>query len=190
MAIETSRGPPPRLRVRFAMTPRVPKKLELLHGPYLPPALHRGDRATCQYRDAEVVISSWSDAPISWPRCCLAGSRGGAGLLVTEELVRAIRRESSLAIQYWWGVKAVTVWRWRRAFGVTRLGTEGSRRLHQDKSEAGADKLRGKKRQRAAIQKQMETRRERGYKAPQRWANRMEEMGIGSAGDGTRCGPG
>ena len=121
-----------------------PTKPELLHGPYQPPALHRGDRTTCLFRDAEVVISSWSDAPISWPRCCLFGVRGGAGLLVTEELVRAIRAESSLVIQYWWGVHAATVCRWRKAFGVTKFGTEGSRRLHQQISEAGADKLRGK----------------------------------------------
>src|SRR5262249_48300919 len=70
----------------------------------------------------------------------------------------------------WWGVQATTVWRWRRALGVTRFGTEGSRRLHQKKSEAGSDQLRGKKRPRAAIQKQMQTRRDRGYKPPQRWA--------------------
>jgi hypothetical protein len=33
-------------------------KPELLHGPYEPPALHRGDRAICFFRDAEVVITS------------------------------------------------------------------------------------------------------------------------------------
>src|SRR5215469_5200877 len=98
---------------------------ELLNGPYLPPALRRGDRTTCLYRDAEVVISSWSDAPISWPRCCLSGVRGDAGLLVTEDLVRAIRTESAAALQHFFGVSGTTAWRWRLAFGVTRLGTEG-----------------------------------------------------------------
>jgi hypothetical protein len=39
-------------------------KPELLHGPYQPPALRRGDRATCLYLDAEVVITSWTDARI------------------------------------------------------------------------------------------------------------------------------
>jgi hypothetical protein len=31
-------------------------------------------------------------------------------------------------LNYW--VTATTVWRWRKAFGVTRWGSEGSRRLH------------------------------------------------------------
>jgi hypothetical protein len=30
----------------------------LLHGPYRPPPLRKGDRATCSYREAEVVITS------------------------------------------------------------------------------------------------------------------------------------
>jgi putative SOS response-associated peptidase YedK len=33
------------------------------------PALRRGDRATGLVRDGEVIITSWSDARISWPRC-------------------------------------------------------------------------------------------------------------------------
>jgi hypothetical protein len=38
----------------------VPGKLDpdqLLHGPYTPLALRRGDKATCLYRDADVVIT-------------------------------------------------------------------------------------------------------------------------------------
>jgi hypothetical protein len=143
---------------------------ELLQGPYTAPALHRGDRTTCLYRDAEVVITSWTDAPIPWPRCRAIGHRGGSGLLVDEELVRAIRSESSLALQHWWGVNAATVCRWRKAFCVAQWGTDGSQRLHHQVSEAGADELRGKKRPRAAVRKQIETCRKRGYKPPQkRW---------------------
>jgi hypothetical protein len=41
---------------------------QLLHGPYNPPALRRGDKATCLYRDGDVVITGWSDGRISWPR--------------------------------------------------------------------------------------------------------------------------
>jgi hypothetical protein len=128
-------------------------KPKLLHGPYRPPALRRGDRTTCLDRDAEVVITSWTDAPIPWPRCQRLGVRGGSGLLITEELVRAIRTESSLAIQYWWGVRMETVWRWRKAFGVSQWSTEGSRRLHQVLSEKGGAKVRGKKLPRALVQR-------------------------------------
>jgi hypothetical protein len=61
-------------------------RVQLLAGPYTP-ALERGDRSTCLYRDAEVVITSWTAAPISWPRCYRPGSGGGgSGLLVTYAL--------------------------------------------------------------------------------------------------------
>jgi hypothetical protein len=120
-------------------------KARLLHGPYEPPALRRGDRATCLYRDADVVITGWSAARIAWPRCGrLGGHGGGSGLLVNEELARAVRLESSLALQYWFGVGVEVVWRWRKALGVSMWGTEGSRRLLQRNSQAGADAVKRK----------------------------------------------
>ena len=39
-------------------------RIKLLSGPYLPPKLKRGDRAFCIYRDADVLITGWSDARI------------------------------------------------------------------------------------------------------------------------------
>ena len=54
---------------------------ELL-GTYKPPALRVGNRTACLYRDAECVVTSWSDAPIPWPRVRTLGHRGGSGLLV------------------------------------------------------------------------------------------------------------
>src|SRR5215471_13282499 len=95
--------------------------VRLLHGPYTARPLRRGDWATCLFRGGEVVFTGWSDAPISWPRCrVLGGHGGGSGLLVNEELARAVRCESMLAIHFWWGASAGTVWRWRRALGVRR----------------------------------------------------------------------
>jgi hypothetical protein len=116
---------------------------DLIAGPYKPPALKRGDRAFCLFRDCEVKVTSWSNAPLQWPRCQRMGQHGGSGLLVTDELVRAIRSESSAALQYWFGVGIETVWRWRKFFGVEMWGTEGSKRLHQQLSQVGGDAMRG-----------------------------------------------
>jgi hypothetical protein len=135
----------------------------LLHGPYRAPALRRGDRATCLYRDAEVVVTSWTGAQITWPRCRLVGGQGGSGLLVDEELARAVRRESSLAIQHWWGVSQRTVWCWRQALGVERFN-EGSRRLHAQLSRTGADRLRGKALPPEQVERRRRTARELGLR--------------------------
>jgi hypothetical protein len=113
-----------------------------LHGPYTPLPLRVGDRATCLYRDGEVVVTSWTDAPISWPRCRKLGHKGGSGLLVNAELERAVRSESKVAIKYHFGVSGSAVYQLRRLFGVTRLGTDGSKRLHQLVSERGGEALR------------------------------------------------
>jgi hypothetical protein len=63
---------------------------------------------------------------------------------VDEELARAIRLESSLALQYWWGVNAETVWRWRQALGVPRFN-EGSTRVRKELNAKTAASLRGKR---------------------------------------------
>jgi hypothetical protein len=119
-------------------------RCKLLHGPYRPPRLRRRDRATCLYRDADVVITSWSDGRISWPRCRRLGRRGHPGLLVDEELARAVRTESVLAIAYWWGVNDRVVFAWRKALGVEKLN-EGSARLRLGLNRELAARKRGKR---------------------------------------------
>jgi hypothetical protein len=131
---------------------------DLLFAPYTPPPLHKGDHATCLFREGEVVITAWSDAPLSWPRCRRIDHLGGSGLLVTDELVRAILSESSVALQHWFGVGVDTVWRWRKAFGVLRWGTEGSKRLHILNSHTGARKTRGRSLPPEIIEKRLATR--------------------------------
>jgi hypothetical protein len=61
---------------------------------------------------------------------------------VDDELARAVRCETAQAIQYWWGVKSDTVWRWRKAFGVTIKNNPGSYRLLRAAAEAGHQALR------------------------------------------------
>ena len=117
------------------------ERVRLLHGPYRAPALRTGDRATCLVRDCDVVVTGWSDARIPWPRCRRIGAPGHAGLLVDEELARAVMHESAVAIMHWWGVGVEAVWRWRRALDVKTRNNEGSRRLIRAHCKA-AEKLR------------------------------------------------
>jgi hypothetical protein len=105
------------------------KKYDLLFAPYQAPALRRGDRAWCLYRDRLVVCTGWSDATIAWPRCRALERPGKAGLLVDEELARAVRHESAVAVCQWWGVGKSSIQHWRKALGVGRMDSEGSRRL-------------------------------------------------------------
>jgi hypothetical protein len=113
-------------------------KVRLLFGPYTPPPLHSGYKTYCYLR-GPVVITSWSDARFSWPRCRPIDARGGgSGLLLDDELARAVLHESALAVCYWWRVCDGAVCRWRRALAVTRTNNEGTRRLYQLSAEAGA----------------------------------------------------
>src|SRR5262249_30568989 len=118
----------------------------LLSGPYHPPALRKGDITFCLFRDTDVVITSWTDARISWPRCRALDCPGcGSGLLVDEALARAVRNESALAIMHWWGVTHGSVTRWRRALGVKRLDTPGTVRLWREIAKETGRKLKGVK---------------------------------------------
>ncbi|HKA56666.1 MAG TPA: hypothetical protein VKJ47_23725, partial [Candidatus Binatia bacterium] len=120
--------------------------------------------------DADVLITGWSDGRSPWPRCQIPGQRGGSGLLVDEELARAVRSESALAVRSWWGTGATTVCNWRKALGVERF-TEGSARLRQAlNAELGAG-LKGKRQPQEQVRRRVATKRQRGtLYIPQRWA--------------------
>jgi hypothetical protein len=120
-----------------------PDKVKLLLGPYRCPRLHRGDRAQCLYRDKDVIVTGLSAGRIPWPLCLPTGGRGQPGLLVEEELARAVRCESVLALRHWWGASPRVVWCWRQALGVARHN-EGSLRLYRLHGRAVGDSLRGK----------------------------------------------
>jgi hypothetical protein len=118
--------------------------IKLLFGPYKAPSLSRGDRVFCLARDCDVVITSWSDALIPWPRCRALESRGGSGILLDEELARAVQHEGARAVCRWWGVTEGVVWRWRAALGVTKLNNEGTQRLIHAAAKKGAEAVQRK----------------------------------------------
>jgi len=85
--------------------------------------------AYCYIRDYPVVVIGWSGARITWPVCLpLHPPRHGRGLLIEDELVRAILHESA-AVAYQWGLHQSTVLHWRKALGVTRKNNQGTYRL-------------------------------------------------------------
>ena len=71
-----------------------PERVQLLFGPYQPPNLQIWDRTHCLLCGSNGRITSWSDAPFSWPRCQPIGQRGGCGILLDNELAHTARRQS------------------------------------------------------------------------------------------------
>jgi hypothetical protein len=118
-------------------------RVKLLHGPCRAPRLKVGDRADCLFRDCLVVVTGWTDAPISWPRGLPVGGMGHPSIVVTEELARAVRQEAAAAVCHWWRVSEGVIHRWRKALGVTRTSDGGTQRLIRAAAQAGAAVLRG-----------------------------------------------
>jgi hypothetical protein len=103
------------------------ERFKLLHGPYRMPRCRIGKRLVCKVR-GEVIVCAISAGRIPWP----IGKRGRAkALVVCGDLARAVRRESNLAVSYWWGITGQTVTIWRKALGVPQVN-EGTARLYVD----------------------------------------------------------
>jgi hypothetical protein len=147
-------------------------RLRLLFGPYQAPAVRRGDVAFCHMRDYPVLVIGWSGAPIPWPRCLrLERPRVGRGLLIDDELARAIRHESAAAVSYWWGIHLSTVIHWRTALAVTRTNNEGTHRLVLGAIQESLDYRFGRAGRGRRRRGTSPTRREAGrpYGRPRRW---------------------
>jgi hypothetical protein len=71
-----------------------------------------------------VRVVGISNGRIPWPLASKPG-RGGRSFVLYGDLAKAVRREAGVAVAYWWGVRADTVSRWRKALGVGRT-TKGS----------------------------------------------------------------
>lgn len=143
-----------------------------LIGTYAPPPVRVGDVVRCRYRRARCRVTSWTDAPVSWPRCNQLRVRGGAGLWVNDDLVRAVRTESAAAIRHHFGVSAGVVWRWRRRFvpGAGHVRTAGDRVAHRRASETGAAALGAREWTDAEIDARAERSKRLGLRPPNRWA--------------------
>ena len=108
------------------------------------PAVHLGRRVHCRHRGNASRVTSFTDAPIPWPRVQPLDERVGSGLWVNADLERAIRTESAVALGHWFGrsksaARALRVWA-----GVEGWeGTRGTRRAVTDAADAGADATRG-----------------------------------------------
>jgi hypothetical protein len=102
-------------------------RVKLRFGTYRTPRFKYGDVVFCE-RFGEVTLVGLSGGRIPWPMC----RRGrGRAIALIGDLVRAVRQESALAVQHWWGVGASTVLLWRKALDVGPL-TEGTRALRRE----------------------------------------------------------
>jgi hypothetical protein len=119
-------------------------------------------------------VTSWTEAPIPWPRCNQVGIQGGSGLLVTDDLIRAIKTESAEALKHWFGVGTKAVWNWRKRFipGEGKFRTKGSRKAHQKASEEGAAGIKAKEWTDAELDARAERSRRLGLRPTGRWAGR------------------
>ncbi|MFO0798988.1 MAG: hypothetical protein U0804_16085 [Gemmataceae bacterium] len=146
----------------------------VLLGAYAPPHVRVGARAWCHYRRAWCRVSSFTDAPLVWPRGVQVGIRSGPGVIVTSALVRAIRTESAESLKHWWGVSTKTSWQWRRRFvpGPGHVRTRGDVIVQRRLSAAGADATRGVPLSADACDARSAAAKAAGRKPPGRWKGR------------------
>lgn len=90
--------------------------LRFVAGPYLPPEVGVGQTVECA-RYGAVRIVGWSQGPLPWPQCHIKGPRS---LILFEDLARAVRIESAVAVAIAWGVSGYSVNKWRKSLGVER----------------------------------------------------------------------
>ena len=142
-----------------------------LIGSYNPPAVRCGEVVTCLYRDADCVVTGFHDGRIQWPRVRARAGRGGSGLWINEELVRAIRTESAAALMYWFGIGSHAVWNWRRSLlpGKGKFRTPGSKIAHQRASDAGAKATQAKEWTDEERDARAERSKRLGLRPPGRW---------------------
>lgn len=118
----------------------------LVGAPYEAPRTRKGRLLLCKLH-GEVPVDGFTEAPIPWPYTRFRGQgvtpSGKPMLILTGDLERAVKTESSTAIRYHWGVGHSSVYHWRQRLGVGRI-TRGSRRLLVEHAHAKLTKLAAK----------------------------------------------
>ena len=119
------------------------ERFRFYFGPYCAPRVQIGDRLECEIR-GELVVGRWSGGPITWPQA-KNPKGGGWMLIVCDDLARAVRQESNIAVAHHFGGNVKIVAQWRKALGVgaSTRGTQELRRawvpfmLTEEGSERG-----------------------------------------------------
>ncbi len=115
-----------------------------LIGNYPAPRVRLGRKLWCEYRGEWCRVTSYTEAPVPWPRVQPLKQRGGAGLWVNATLKRAVRTESAVALKHWFGLSQTTSNALRRWAGVVGHDTTpGTRRAMKTASELAAEVTRG-----------------------------------------------
>jgi hypothetical protein len=135
-----------------------------LLGTYHPPLLKVGDRVYCKYRRTWCRVTSWTDAPISWPRVQPLKTRGGCGLVVGPTLLRAIRTECAAALTHWFSVRQR-----RKRCGIARTDAPGSAAAHLQTCRKGGAAIRSREWTGEEFDARAERSRRLGLRPTGRW---------------------
>jgi len=95
----------------------------MIAAPYAAPPCEPGSSLRDLVR-GRVRVAGLSAAPIPWPYThdtADGGWNSKRTLVLTGDLVRAVRTETRAAVAHWWGVDLRTVGRWRAALDVPRM---------------------------------------------------------------------
>lgn len=125
----------------------MPVAHNLVGGPYNAPTVMAGDVLPDEI-DGDVEVGGYSNGRIPWPR---RKKTGRHSLVLCGDLILAVKSESSEAIQYWFGVSPVTVWKWRSALGVDRKNNPGTNKLYRELKPAKLTDERAGEGRRAAL---------------------------------------
>lgn len=135
-----SRAAPPRGQGRRARAKASGRSASLLRGPYNPPEVRAGDKVHCALRGHEMTVVDWTDGPVPWPCGRIVGIKT---VILSGDLIKAVRTESNAAVATALGVGGFTVSKWRRALGVPE-NNEGTLQMRRESNRRKSSEPREK----------------------------------------------